>query len=46
MRKSSGGGEKLLERIKELIKLWRSRCPFFRRFEEWRMKRKVDFKVR
>ena len=25
---------------------WRSRCPFVRRFEEWRMKRKVkEFKL-
>jgi len=25
---------------------WRSRCPFVRRFEEWRMKKKArEFKV-
>ncbi len=31
--------------IKNAYMRWRSRCPFVRRFEEWRMKRKAkEFK--
>jgi hypothetical protein len=33
-------------KLKELYTLWRSRFPFVRKFESWRMKRKArEFKV-
>ncbi|WP_256359058.1 hypothetical protein [Thermococcus sp. AM4] len=37
----------LIERLKEIYRLWRSRCPFVRRLEEWRMRRKArEFRIR
>ena len=33
--------------IRKAYMKWRSRCPFVRRFEAWRMKRKAgEFKVK
>ncbi|MDI3476168.1 MAG: hypothetical protein PWQ95_1896 [Thermococcaceae archaeon] len=34
-------------KLKELYLVWRSRCPFVRKFEEWRMKRKArEFRLK
>ncbi|WP_255373842.1 hypothetical protein [Thermococcus sp. 5-4] len=36
----------MLESLRKAYLKWRSRCPFVRRFEEWRMKKKArEFKV-
>jgi len=36
----------MLKGLKKAYLHWRSRCPFVRKFEEWRMKRKArEFKV-
>ncbi|WP_256366092.1 hypothetical protein [Thermococcus sp. MV11] len=36
----------MLERLKKAYLHWRSRCPFVRRLEAWRMKRKAkEFRV-
>ncbi|WP_255453630.1 hypothetical protein [Thermococcus sp. JdF3] len=37
---------KMLDGLKRAYWRWRSRCPFVRKIEEWRMKRKArEFKV-
>ncbi|WP_255452957.1 hypothetical protein [Thermococcus sp. M36] len=36
----------MFEGLKRAYRLWRSRCPFVRRLEEWRMRRKArEFRV-
>jgi len=36
----------VIRKIKEIIRLWRSKCPFIRIIEEWRMKKKTkEFKL-
>ena len=36
----------MFESLRNAYLRWRSRCPFVRKFEEWRMRRKVrEFKV-
>ncbi|MBP1911844.1 hypothetical protein [Thermococcus stetteri] len=33
--------------LKELYRRWRSKCPFVRKLEKWRMKQKArEFKVK
>ncbi|WP_255496504.1 hypothetical protein [Thermococcus sp. MAR1] len=35
------------ERLRRVYLKWRSRCPFVRKIEEWRMKRKArEFRVK
>ncbi|WP_277346772.1 hypothetical protein [Thermococcus sp. 21S7] len=31
----------MLESLRKAYRKWRSRCPFVRRVEEWRMKKKA-----
>ncbi|WP_457743056.1 hypothetical protein [Thermococcus sp.] len=31
----------MLELLRRAFQRWRARCPFMRRIEEWRMKRKA-----
>ncbi|WP_274378405.1 hypothetical protein [Thermococcus onnurineus] len=33
---------KMFESLKKIYWKWRSRCPFVRKLEEWRMKRKAN----
>lgn len=33
--------------LQKVFQRWRSKCPFVRRFEEWRMRRKArEFRVK